>query len=224
MTKMQGQFQAARWLKIQALLDDVELASLMQALEPFSIYPLSGALPREAFPMPKERYLATYRGWIEGLKAGIVPTSFGSLNASMWTKSAESLWFQEFPDKRVVAKPKEPFLLVQVHFMGYSRVDKVFRPMSLSQDSIFWGLQFSFPQIYEHTEKGIVEAGDHPNAVLFQRVRKWSRDNTRPTPMNVEGARENLPIRIGKNCLSWVNDHPALVAKELHVGGDACIS
>jgi hypothetical protein len=215
---MKTQFQGARWLKIQALLDDRELSSLMQTLEPFAIYPLSGAMPMDAFPMPREQYLGIYRDWIEGLKMGIVPTSFGTLNASMWTRSQDSHWFLPFPDKRVVAKPKEPFLQVQVHHMGYSLADHVFRPMSLNQDAIFWGLQFSFPQIYEHPEMGIVESKGHVNLSLFHTVRKWSREHTIPTPMN----RKNLPIRIGKNCLSWVNSHPALLAKGLCVGVDAC--
>jgi hypothetical protein len=75
----EGRFQAAKWLKIQMLVDAEELASLMQAVGVFSIYPLAGSLPIDAFPMLQESYLAAYGSWIEELKAGGTPTSFGSL-------------------------------------------------------------------------------------------------------------------------------------------------
>jgi hypothetical protein len=101
--------------------------------------------------------------------------------------------------------------------MGYSEEDQVFRPMSLAQDSLFWGLQFSYPQIFEHPDKGIVETASLPNATLFHKVRKWSRDATVPTPMNHNGTRENIPIRLGKQCFPWINRHPGLIAKRLSV-------
>jgi hypothetical protein len=214
--KVEGLFQAAKWVKIQALVDEEELSHLLRSLEPFAIYPLAGSLAIEDFPMPKEAYLSAYRGWIEGLKKGNIPTDFGCLNATMWARSSDSLWLQEFPGKRYAARPREPFLQVQVHQMGYSLVDKVFRSMSLTQDSIFWGLQFSFPQVFEHPEKGFLET-DLTNADLFQIVRKWSRNYTIATPMKGEEGRENLPIRLGKNCFSWINRHPGLVAKGLSV-------
>ncbi len=213
----EGRFQAAKWIKIQALIDERELSCLMEMMEPFAIYPLAGALPIETFPMPKETFLGTYKGWIDGLKKGELPTHFGCLNASMWARSPDSLWLQELPGKRYMARPREPFLQVQVHHMGYSLVDKVFRPMSLSQDGIFWGLQFSFPQIYEHPRDGIVETMQSVGSEMFQIVRKWSRDHTIATPMMVDGIRENLPIRIGKNCFSWVNYHTGLLSKQLSV-------
>lgn len=214
---VEGLFQAAKWLKIQALIDVDELAALMQALGDFAIYPLSGALPMASFPMDKSFYLSTYCTWIEGLKEGIVPTSFGALNASMWSCSEDALWLQELPGKRYVARPRLPFLQVQVHQMGYSEVDRVFRPMLLSQESIFWGLQFSFPQVFEHPVKGFLEPKEFLNAHLFQIVRKWSRNYTMATPMVVEGVRQNIPIRLGKRCFSWINRHPQLKQRKLSV-------
>jgi hypothetical protein len=189
----------------------------MEMMGPFAIYPMAGALPIDTFPMPKEEFLVTYMSWIDSLKKGEIPSNFGCLNASMWTRSSDSLWLQELPGKRYMARPRVPFLQVQVHHMGFSLVDKVFRPMSLSQDGIFWGLQFSFPQIYEHPRDGIVETMQSEGAEMFQIVRKWSRDCTIATPILVDETRENLPIRIGKNCFSWVNRHPGLISKQLSV-------
>jgi len=214
---MNPPFQAAKWLKIQALIDEKELSQLMDSLAPFSIYPLSGAFPRDAFPLKKELYVAKYHSLLEIVKRGEIPTDFGALNASMWTRSESSVWLQEFPNQRYVARAKEPFLQVQVHHMSYSSIDREFRPMSLSQDRIFWGLQFSFPQIFEHPEKGIIETSDFENGILFHSVRKWSRQCTIATPMWVDGRRKNLPIRLGKNCFSWIHCHAGLAEKNLSV-------
>ena len=144
---LEGQFQAAKWIKIQALVDETELALLFQ--EPFLIYPLSGTFPRSAFPMKKETYLEIYKSWIDALKSNTVPKENRDINAVAWMRSSDSLWLQQIPGDRYMAKPCEPFVQVQIHQMGYSDVDQEFRPMILSQNSIFWGLQFSFPQVYQ---------------------------------------------------------------------------
>jgi hypothetical protein len=101
--------------------------------------------------------------------------------------------------------------------MGYSPLDGVFRPMVLSSSSIFWGLQFSFPQVYQHPKTG--EFFEVEEFGLFELVRKWSREFTVATPMIVEGKRTNIPIRLGKRCFSWINTHPQLQMKGLSITG-----
>lgn len=213
----EGLFQAAKWLKIQVLIDQEELAHLFDRLDPFEIYPLAGALSLESFPMKKETYLQVYGSWIDALKESKIPFSPGEMNASMWSTSPDSLWLQEISGKRYVARARLPFLQVQVHQMVYSDADKIFRPMSLSKESIFWGLQFSFPQVFEHPEKGFLKPAEFLNANLFQTVRKWSRDCTLATPMMIDGVRQNLSIRLGKKCFSWINRHPQLKIRGLSV-------
>lgn len=208
---VEGQFQAAKWIKIQALVDEAELALLFE--EPFLIYPLSGMFPLEAFPMPKKVYLDAYKTWIDALRRGEVPTIGKEFNAVGWMRSEQDVWLQEVPGQRYMVKPSCPFVQVQVHHMTYSPVDDVFRPMNLSKDAIFWGLQFAFPQVYQKPKtRELVETED---GELFQAIRKWIRNVTVPTPMLVKGKRVNIPIRLGKNCFSWIDKHPQL--KELCV-------
>jgi hypothetical protein len=215
--QIEGSFQAAKWLKIQALVEPEELAVLFNEL--FEIYPLSGAFPFDSFPMKKELFLSAFSSWVERLKEGIVPSDddLRAFNATAWASSPSAIWLHEIPGKKYLAKPCEPFLQCQVHQMGYSSIDGVFRPMILSRDSIFWGLQFSFPQIYQHPKTG--EFFDVEDFTLFQSVRKWSREHTLPTPMFVDGKRINLPIRLGKRCFPWINGHPQLKAKGISVVG-----
>jgi len=77
--------------------------------------------------------------------------------------------------------------------------------------SVFWGIQMSYPQIYQDPKTmELMEIEESPNMELFQKIRGWVRDATRATPFIVEGKRVNSPIRIGKNCLSWIGRHPQL--------------
>lgn len=215
---IEGPFQAAKWLKIQALLDPQELVDLL-SLGGF-LYPLSGLYKPEELIDAKGSFLKAYAEWIEQLKSGFVPheAELRKYSAIAWVCNAESLWLQEVPQSRYMVKVSEPIVQIQVHQMSYSSIDGEFRPMVMSRESIFWGLQFSFPQIYQDPkslELLEVEAGSHLE--LFQQLRRWMRENTAPTPMMVEGKRKNLPIRLGKKCFSWVNRHPQLVGKGLSV-------
>lgn len=210
---IEGQFQAAKWLKIQALIDEQELAQLLA--ENFFIYPLSGMFSLSDLPMKKEAYLHTYATWIQDLKKGKIPSENREMNAVAWVPSSDAIWLQQVPNDRYLVKPCKPFVQVQVHQMGYSPIDQEFRPMILSQDCIFWGLQFSFPQVYQDPKTN--ELKETKESDLFQALRKWIRNNTLPTPMLVQQKKVNLPIRLGKSCLSWINQHPQLRAKGLTV-------
>jgi hypothetical protein len=216
----EGLFQAAKWLKTQALLSGDELEKLLDSLAPFELFPLSGAYPLTELPTSIEKFVVTYRGWIEQLQQGTLPTdeSMRPYKALLLTQVPDNVWLQAMPSGRYLVKPCGPFIQVQIHHMTYSSVDKSFRPMTLSADSIFWGLQFSFPQVYQDPKtQEFIEEEMGPNEDAFRVLRKWVREFTMATPMWVEGKRVNLPIRIGKECMPWINRHPQLQAKGIQV-------
>jgi hypothetical protein len=210
---VEGQFQAAKWVKIQALVDENELSELFE--ESFLIYPLSGMFPLEKLPIEKKTYLETYKTWIDQAKSGQIPQVDKDLNVVAWTQTPDDIWVQQIPGEKYLVKPCAPFVQVQIHNMGFSPIDKEYRPMILSQNSIFWGLQFSYPQVYQ--EPKTKEFKESEDSELFQAIRKWIRNTTVPTPMLYEGKRTNIPIRLGKNCFSWINNHPQLKPQGLSV-------
>ena len=105
--------------------------------------------------------------------------------------------------------------------MDYSEHDGKFRPMVFGLDSVTWGLQFSYPQLFMdgRTKEAfaVVESEEFPNTALFHQLQRWMRQNTLPTPFLVDGKRVNSPIRLGKACLPWINRHPQLAPKHLQV-------
>jgi hypothetical protein len=210
----EGLYQGSKWLKSQVLCSKEELQELFSVLNPFSIYPLTGIVDGKA--VPPESFLAEVAHWTECLQRGQVPTD-ASLRrcAAAFTKDPEALWLQEVPSKGFLVKIRKPVLQVQAHYFTYSAEDHVFRPMSMGPGSIFWGLQFSYPQIYQSADDG--EIREAPLSDLFEQVRKWARAYTRATPFLVDSKRINSPIRLGKSCFSWIHLHPQLIEQKIGV-------
>lgn len=207
--EQEGVYQGSKYLKFQVLCDEEELSALFQI--PFQIYPLTGLVDGNA--IDKKVFLKEYGSWIEDLKKGKVPSdaALRRMLACAFSAEEEALWKQEVPGKKFIIKFSKPVVQVQAHFFTYSPLDGVFRPMTMGKESIFWGLQFSYPQIYQEPKTmELKEVEESPNSDLFQSIKQWVRNTTLPTPFVVEGKKTNVPIRLGKNCFSWIASHPQL--------------
>jgi hypothetical protein len=203
-------FQGAKWLKIQALLDPSELRSLFEHLGKVQIFPLGIPLEKPPFSIEADEYVSSYTGWIDSIKRGEIPNggALRTLNMTLWCEDGSSVDVVALKNGHHLVRPKKASLQVQIHSMGYSAVDRTFRPMVLGQETIFWGLQWSFPQVGQNPGTGeIVELKPHP---WFVKIRQWMRERAIPTPMIVEGEKTHLPIKLGKACLPWIDKHPQL--------------
>jgi hypothetical protein len=217
-SSLEGVYQGSKYLKYQVLCDTQELKSLFDRLDPFLIYPLTGLV--DGNPIPADRFISEYSLWIEQLKNGGIPSDadLRRLLACAFTKESDALWKQEVPGGRYLIKMAKPVIQVQAHFFTYSPVDSVFRPMTMGQGSIFWGLQFSFPQIYQEPKTmELLEVDESLNSELFQKIKQWTRDETRATPFVVDEKKTNVPIRLGKNCFSWIHCHSQLIEQKIGV-------
>lgn len=213
----EGVYQGSKYLKHHVLCDREELEGLFSSLGEFFIYRLTGLSDGKA--IDKNEFLQGYESWIEGLKSGKLPedSDLKKLLACAITAEVDALWKQEVPGHRYIIKVAKPVIQVQAHFFTYSNLDQVFRSMTMGQDSIFWGLQFSFPQIYQDPKTmELLEVEDSPNLALFQKIKEWVRNATRATPFVVDGKKTNVPIRLGKNCFSWIHKHPQLTSIGVH--------
>jgi len=211
--RSEGVYQGSKWLKVPVLCDAEELEALFD--DSFFIVPLTGLFDGKV--VDAKRFLNVYAGWIEQLKQGMAPSDsqLREILACGWTETLDSMWLQEVPGKGFLAKISRPIVQVQAHYFSYSRIDRVFRSMSMGEGSIFWGLQFSFPQVFQDPKTMAIQStGKHP---LFEKLRLWSRTYTRATPFLVDGEKTNVPIRIGKGCFPWIGRHPQLVAQGIRV-------
>jgi hypothetical protein len=200
-------FQAAKWNSIQVLLDPDELKELCKL--PFEIFPLSGIDSLVDLPFSKERFVTSYAEIVNRLKSGEVnlQISQSSIRAVAWLEEGDAPAFQELKPSFFMARPQKPYVRVELHEMIFSEETFLFKPMIRSKESIFWGLQFSYPQIYQETSGAIQNS---PKSLLFSKIRSWVRDFTVPTPIGKGDLKQNFSIRIGKKCFSWIDQHAQL--------------
>jgi hypothetical protein len=218
-----GVLQASKWLSYPVLIDADEMQALFDELRDFEIYLVSGVSKRGEGRISKEAFLQLYRAYIEALREGILlpESAYRSVFSSVFTATSDALFAVPIePDKQLI-KIEKPVIQLQSHRISYSSVDGKFRSMVWGPDSITWGIQFSYPQIFQHAETKqviqVAETTDFPNTALFRRLQRWGRHHTTATPFLVEGERINVPVRLGKQCFSWINRHPQLIEKKLSV-------
>lgn len=219
--EQQQPLQAAKWLKVQVLLDSEEMCSLFQALGPFSIYLTGAILLQGQGQISHEAFLRSYQEYVENLKAGEIPddAAFRQIFSAVFTVTPEALYALDLGDSKVIIRPSLPIIQLQLHRLGFSAVDQKFRSMVFGKDSLSWGIQFSYPQIFEDpNSRQIVDVdSNYANTALFRELQRWIRRYTLPTPFLVNDERVNVPVRLGKKCFSWINGHPQLALHHLKI-------
>jgi hypothetical protein len=208
--------QAAKWLQIQMLLDDSEMEALFNELGEFFLFQVGSLLPKGAGAVSKGDFLKHYSSYIATLKAGEVPApaSYRPYFSCVLTNATDALYAFFVDDTHQLIRVTKPIVQLQAHSMHFSHDDHKFRPMVFGPDSIVWGVQFSYPQIVQDPIANDIirasECDDFSNTKLFRAIQQWQRKNTVPTPFVFEGEQQNVPMRLGKKCFSWINSHPQL--------------
>jgi hypothetical protein len=220
----QNPMEASKWLKVQVLAEVSEIAALFQACGAFEIYPTGVLLQPGEGLLSKEKFLEVYGYYVGSLKKGEIPEDplYRPYFNSVFTVESDFLYAMQTPDGRQLIRTSRPVVQLQTHSLDYSTHDQKFHPMVFGKESILWGIQFSYPQIFLNPEtqqvEQVVDNPQFPNTRLFKVLQRWIRETTIPTPMHIGQQKVNIPIRIGKGCLDWINHHPQLAKKGLSVG------
>lgn len=222
-TSQEQPLQAAKWLKVPVLLDESEMQQLFNDLGDFELYLCGTVRPKGQEQLDRKDFLKHYAEYIHSLKRGVLPAS---ANYQQWfcpvmTAEREALYALPINDTQQLVRVARPIVQLQAHAIDYSPVDKKFRSLVYGLESIPWGIQFSYPQIYQDRDSKEIESTrqgvETKNSLLFQAIQRWMRQHTVPTPFFVEEKWHNVPMRLGKNCFSWINQHPQLIVKGIKV-------
>jgi hypothetical protein len=214
--KIEGMLQVSKWLKVQVLLDQEEMQELLATLGEMAFVCVSDPVVAEEAIVSAQDFEAKYAEYVQMLKQGVVPSTsaFRRYFSSAMSSDLNSFYAMAISQDKYLIKPIKPVIQLQAHQFFYSEQDKKFHPMVLSEESISWGLQFSYPQVFQdvHT-RTVGKTSEFSDHALFTKLLKWMRSNTRPTPFVVGGALTNSPIRIGRKSLAWIEKHPQLKLK-----------
>lgn len=209
-------FNASKWLKHPALLSVEEMQEVLAL--PFSIHIVSDVVKESE--ISKEQFMDDYRAYIQGLKTGEVK-NFRRTFSSVFTTTSQFLEKKEVKPDHFLVKPIKPVVQLQFHHFLPSSADGKFYPMVVSQDSVSWGIQFSYPQLFQDPVTTQIQKVDDsfPNTGLFRQIAQLIRKLTVPATFIWKGQKTSTPIRIGKQCFGWIASHPQLAAKgiEMHV-------
>lgn len=213
----------SKWLTCSVLLETQELQRLIAELPLFWIFSVGKLLGPEQGEISSSEFLEAYDAYMQSIKRGsLLPeTAFQASFSTVWTCSLEALYAVYIDEEHKLIKPCRPVIQLQHHKMSYSKDDKKFRSMVFGVESIYWGLQFSYPQLYQDPQslkvETVRESEAFPNTYLFHALQRWMRRHTIPTPFLVGEQIVNTPMRIGRECLPWIHHHPQLVQKDLRV-------
>jgi hypothetical protein len=219
---MGSSLQVSKWQKLPILIDVDEMQALLVFLGEFWIVQISGLIPIGQEIISQEAFLEVYRHYITAVKQGKNPSDprWRSYFSSVWTTFSEALYTVKMNEQQCLVKVQHPVVQLQAHRFDYSSADGSFRSMVMGQESIPWGIQLSYPHLYQDENLQVLtvrEGAQFPNTALFKKLQQWVRTHTIATPFEVAGQRVNVPIRLGKQCFDWINTLPQLQAKGLHV-------
>lgn len=214
--------QASKWQKIPLLIDENEMQTLLFELGKLWIVRTSGVISNGEEVISQADFLEVYKFYIDALKKGenVQDPRLRSYFSAILTTFPEALYRVALNENQSLVKVIQPVIQLQAHRFDYSFADHTFRSMVMGNESVSWGIQFSYPQIYQDDHLQVLkvrEGSQFPNTALFKKLQQWIRAHTIATPFEVEGKKVNVPIRLGKKCLQWINIHPQLQAKGLRV-------
>lgn len=214
--------QASKWLDFQLLIDEQEMQNLFDELGDFEIFKVGCVCAFDEGQVSREDFLNSYRSYVESLKAGKLPdeTTFRSHFSSVFTVYRDPIYQIPIAGNRRILRVNQPVVQLQVNQIAYSEADCKFRALVFGKESILWGLQFSYPQLFQDANKEVFKTLNDSrflNTALFRKLQFWVRQYTIPTPFVVQGKVIHVPMRLGKQCLSWINRHPQLTQHHLEV-------
>jgi len=221
----EGACLVSKWLEFPIVLSLEELKDLFAELGAFYVIHTDRIVSNEEGILFPEEFLKIYEQYITTWKEG------GNLNDSLYKKvfqgaistTLDGMYAIKVDDSRRIVKTTEPTLLLQPYRIEYSSFDHKFRPMVMSKNSLSWGLQISYPQLYQDAKTGVLKKVDETfvNSALFRKLQKWVRYHTQPTTFLIQEKEEpkqiTMPMRIGKEALLFVNNHSGLAEKQIEV-------
>lgn len=215
--------QASKWISVPVLLDSTEMERLLNHLNGFWMFQVSGVVGKNEGYIERSAFLRAYAEYIDALKDGKKPQEAHYRNyfSCVMTVDANALYVLQASENQYLIKIAKPVVQLQALRIDYSQVDGKFRTMVHGSESILWGIQFSYPQLCLDPDTldvmQVKEGNAFPNTKLFRTLQLWVRRNTVPTPFIVNGEVVYVPVRLGKESFRWINCHPQLIAKHLHV-------
>ena len=194
----------------------MEFQSFLKQLGTCFFVPATGVMTKNSWNISVEDLIVRYREYLSSLrqKEQLPSQEMRHFFSLFLSSSLDDFYAISLPQERFVIKTRKPVVHLQLYHCFVSRVNGEILPMVLHPDSFSFGLQFSYPQIYEDPKtheffKAMLEKKLH-NTELFKKIVFWIRQNTKPASLCIGGKKVYAPFRLGKTAEDPMSYHLAL--------------
>lgn len=197
----------SKWQKIEVLLDPVELERLLQYLSPLVILNTSGVIRREKISIQVDEFTCLYEKYIAMLQ-GKIQRDRICLSYAL-SQRLENFSVVKLSSNKYICRMVQPDVQIQAYSF---LLDEAGKPLSqvFSEEAIPFGLQFSYPAIFQDTQTMEVFSTTKNGFAgwkLFSAIRSWIRSYTAPLPIRFQEKTIKLPIRTGRLAAAWLTSH-----------------
>lgn len=212
----EGAFHCSKWMRHAVLLERKEMESLLEEIGLCFLVPGTGLVSKETAQISKEIFLSRYEDYLEEMlkTPGLPPSPIRNALTVMLSSTLESFYALAVSGDKLVVRARRPVIQLQMYHCFVSKVDHQIHPMAMSSDSFSWGIQISYPQIYEdpyaHEFIKVLHSKDLPDTALYKQIVQWLRDHTKPVSISLAGQKVKAPFRMGKLSRDWTLFHKGL--------------
>ena len=209
----QKELHCSKWLKHALLLTKEEMESLYAIWVSHPLISPVHKATREDWRIGKEDFFRRYIEYLEHVqtKDEIPPPEMRKQLTLLLAGAVEDLYAIAMPKEQFFIKARRPVIQLQMYHAFFSAEDQQIHPMAMHERSFSFGLQISYPQIYEDpiTQEFIkvLQAENFPSTLLYQETLQWIRRNTRPFCYTQNGEEKVAPFRVGKQRVDWRGFH-----------------
>lgn len=213
-------YLASKWLHTPFLLETKEWARLLEECEGSYFVRSSLLVQRGELQIAKEQFLENWEAYLTTIRkqGSDVQNVSQDPFALFWSQEVEAIGVLDIGQKEC-ATQLLPTIVLQSHRFHYSKVDEEFRRQVFGKETISWGVQASFPTVFQDKNRNAIQVllTDGENVALWRKLQRWLKENSVPVSFLINGVRKTVPFRIGYGCFSWIENHPDLRQRGLQV-------
>jgi len=199
-----GELRCSKWLRHAVLLEREEMKEFLRFLEPCLFISPVKIVHKENWQIREEDILASYEQYLRWIRSNpeIPPAELRKEFTLMLSPAVDSFYSLPVGADRFLIKARIPPVQIRMYHCFISSVDGKILPMAMNVDSFTFGLEISYPQIYEDRKTGefkkvLLDKGFSATP-LYKKISGWLRKHTKPAPIEIRGKKVMAPFRMGK--------------------------
>lgn len=202
--KEQGHYLVSKWLRFQLLLTVETFKELLDFLSVEVLFGVAGPDVKEELVYSKETYLAVYKAYLEALQRRdekLIKELMKKLCVAI-AYEKQAFYQIELADNRCLIKIKEPSIQFRPFNFIYHKELQQFLMQVKSKEAINFGLEISFPQIFQDPKTAqilhVFKDQKLVSARGFKKVQSFVKSKTKPAKFLIEDQIKTATFRIEK--------------------------